>query len=63
MPGNRHQWVSTTVDKKNSEELTFSQRLEILIELLQRRPIRAVLDFMQLPRRSKSLDKDYPEQR
>lgn len=32
------------MDKKNSEELTFSQRLEILIELLQRRPIRAVLE-------------------
>jgi fido (protein-threonine AMPylation protein) len=32
------------VDKKNSEDLTFSQRLEILIELLQRRPIRGVLE-------------------
>lgn len=32
------------MDRKFSEELTLSQRLEILIELMQRRPIRAVLE-------------------
>jgi hypothetical protein len=37
------------VDKKQSEELTFSQRLEILIELLQRRPIRGVLEKLSTP--------------
>ena len=39
----------STVDKKQSEELTFSQRLEILIELLQRRPIRGVLEKLSTP--------------
>lgn len=37
------------MDKKDSEELTFSQRLEILIELLQRRPIRGVLEKLSTP--------------
>ena len=39
----------STVDKKQSEELTFSQRLEILIELLQRRPIRGALEKLSTP--------------
>lgn len=39
----------STVDQKQSEELTFSQRLEILIELLQRRPIRGTLEKLSTP--------------
>jgi len=37
------------MEKRTSEELTFSQRLEILIELLQRRPIRPVLEKFSTP--------------
>ncbi len=37
------------MDKKSAEELAFSQRLEILIELLRRRPIRPVLERLSTP--------------
>lgn len=37
------------MDKKLAEELTLSQRLEILVELMQRRPIRAVLEKLSTP--------------
>jgi hypothetical protein len=37
------------MDKKSTEELAFSQRLEILVELLRRRPIRPVLERFSTP--------------
>jgi len=43
------QLITNDMDKKLAEELTCSQRLEILIELLQQRPIRPVLEKLSTP--------------